>query len=538
MIISKALATIAYSLGFATQEVPPVYHSIIEVPIVKKIDELEDSLNQTPRKSSDNVLLISGVQQEDCFSCGYWSLFHAKIIQTCVENNIPISNTTLNIASEYNFLINKKMCKENEFFAMSNGFLYTDGIYHVNNIPNENNIKHIGLTNLSILGDIHGELWLDDQFKSLERKLSREGVKFTELYNLHRDESAYTDEDRRQLRDENDKIETKIKNNALHKQNMKLDRIKANLLQDPEQAKTHHFLCNLNSIHWILISVIRLPFKQPILLIVDSSNPTAPPESSFRYINFLKNKFINLSPEEISHISSKKLEAIKMVGVCQKDETCGYWSSFHAYAIEKCIENNESINQQSLCKYAESLESLITKKEMLEATDIDKLITDNKMNNVSILEFMPHFHKSFWLYDCYKLISKDTMEISIRLSSDLESPQLTPRDKNDIRNKYDKLQIDSVEQQKASNSAKINALKRKFLGRSNSIRAHHFICNLDNCHWIVISIIKFPNQQIKILIIDSLCQLTPEDKKKYNKDILPIIQNYVIFLKQQLIDKE
>lgn len=179
---------------------------------------------------------------------------------------------------------------------------------------------------------------------------------------------------------------------------------------------------------------------------------------------------------------------------------CGYWSLANAKAIQDLIKPNIS-NAGIDASLISSISSDIfydrlkpKENNLLDTTEMIKLAKDIKLENVHVLRepiglgVLPD-------YDDPILQDPNYQALNTIFVDDLQVPLNNP---------------DSVTPEDVLNSEFLrdqyfNIVNKKILNTDpNSTVAVNFICNLSSTHWILITVLKFPNKAPVMVMLDSL----------------------------------
>lgn len=167
-------------------------------------------------------------------------------------------------------------------------------------------------------------------------------------------------------------------------------------------------------------------------------------------------------------------------GVIQQDNhSCGFWTLFHAKAVQECIDKLGTVNVQVITESALNYENCITEASLSsdELQDCSQHIT--KLNNLDVLTF------------------ETTNQVFV-----LQQDLAVAEQKLEADNNYSHDRNASLVQDVSVNCLKI---KNDLQASNAQNKVHHFACFVNENHWVLISIVKLANRQkLDLIYIDSL----------------------------------
>lgn len=348
--------------------------------------------------------------------------------------------------------------------------------------------------NLSILGDYHGEIVMQDHLKHFLADTEKENERATRVIDSYRDASGeftIPREERDLIRRDSDKNLTDIRNNMLESQQADLDSINIRLTQSQTTTKAHHFIFNLRelfvtgkdidgdttyrcTVHWILISVIKMPNSYPVLIILDSFWPSYISRHLKPCVNFLAKNCLKLSDDQLKSVKLSGVSCLEsgnkficknalIIDAPKHSGNSEYLALFNALAVEECIKNETNLCYETLCEYGKDFLKLVRAKHSLTADDLVEIIATQNAN-IAVLQF----------------------------------------DKN--KSSYE-------------SSKNLAELKTNFVHNYNKVKSCYFICKLSNNNWITVCVLKYPGRLAQLIILDS-----------YDKLIISSLTGYLNFL--------
>lgn len=233
MFISQLLAIVAVYAGFSTYEKIP----------------------DTQKYNDSYIISVPGIVQDDSHSCGFWTLFHAKALQKCIDETGSIDmNLIQRYAKEYEMNITEELLPSDLVQQHATNLLELQNLDVIIRQPRTGEIS-LEETNQKQL-----DILIDTQIEEEEKK--------TRLLTLE--------------------------SNISQEVNNKLTDIKNNLLQKSDYNKMHHFACLLNG-HWVLMTMLKLSNRNAIdIVYMDSlDKPIGSNGARHYYLHFFKRKFLD-----------------------------------------------------------------------------------------------------------------------------------------------------------------------------------------------------------------------------------------------------
>lgn len=190
------------------------------------------------------VFYLRLIQQNDGWSCGYWSVFNA-----CALNHILTNGYSL-ISENIQILTNERV---RALLAQ---------------VPKQS------ISEAELIALIHAQDLKDVFIVTVNQENGHEGsltCTYKGPYNEEEDNKPYSMITF--VQDQNEFAEVF---------NILRERLKQN-----DTSRAFHFICNLEGYHWILISIVKKVHREPFMIIADSVNFMVPHRGNDRYISFL-----------------------------------------------------------------------------------------------------------------------------------------------------------------------------------------------------------------------------------------------------------